>query len=375
MASPNAPSTGSAPPGDLISVFLNRYESDQTRRAYRHDLEGFFGEETAGLADARAASTEEILTHLRNEAESVGRQTLRRRATTLKSFFEWLAEEGKLQRSPFPEADSTRSLIDRLLNKGEDGQKEGASNQRSPAEPEEAGPIDAPSPVESSSTRETFPVENSSTRETFSKEDSPSAGNASPDDSSTKEERPKIPAWIRRAAEAEIKGEPRVHAGTRVPLPKAPQAIRYALSELSGRAERRRYYSRSERCKVSGGRFEPSVEIELLPEEDVIEATIDYRKLQEIARHDAGGLGIGEGIPFEAIEYLHGRGWALPKLVLKQIRKRPPMDEDCPEEDPKQRWPRAGEEATWREVAQEVVAVFAVALEMEKAEEIRVSIY
>ena len=101
---------GGAPSGAaLINRFLEGFDKKNTRRSYRGDLKGFFGGE-ASLKEIRQVEARDVRGYLREEAEDLGEQTVRRRATTLSSFYRWLWEEGLVEETPFSETEGPRKL-------------------------------------------------------------------------------------------------------------------------------------------------------------------------------------------------------------------------------------------------------------------------
>jgi len=86
---------------DLISLYLQRYDRDQTRRAYRTDLEQFFDTASVDLELARAASFMDVNRHIR-ELEGRDRKpaTIRRRVAAIRGFYDWLLALEVVERNP-----------------------------------------------------------------------------------------------------------------------------------------------------------------------------------------------------------------------------------------------------------------------------------
>jgi len=101
--------------GSLISRFLNQLQSNSTRRVYRKGLEYFFedflGEEEVSLETARRTDRDDILFFLHHRMKSRSENTVRTRATALRSFFLWLREEGHLGEIPVRKEGGSSRLV------------------------------------------------------------------------------------------------------------------------------------------------------------------------------------------------------------------------------------------------------------------------
>lgn len=86
---------------NLLPVYLRRYDRAHTRRAYRTDLEQFFGTAFVNLEQARAKSFMQMNRHIR-ELERDGRKpaTIRRRISAVRGFYDWLIALEAVERNP-----------------------------------------------------------------------------------------------------------------------------------------------------------------------------------------------------------------------------------------------------------------------------------
>ena len=102
-------------PGDnLLPVYLQRYDREQTRRAYRNDLAQFFGTEHVDLTLARETTFLHINRHLEElEERGLKPSTLRRRLAAVRGFFEWLEALEVIERNP-----AERQLVRRVRKSG-----------------------------------------------------------------------------------------------------------------------------------------------------------------------------------------------------------------------------------------------------------------
>jgi site-specific recombinase XerD len=102
-------------PGDnLLPVYLQRYDREQTRRAYRNDLSQFFGTEEVDLSLAREATFLHVNQHLEElEERGLKSSTMRRRLAAVRGFFEWLEALELVDRNP-----ANRQLVRRVRKSG-----------------------------------------------------------------------------------------------------------------------------------------------------------------------------------------------------------------------------------------------------------------
>ena len=86
---------------NLIDLYLKRYDSAQTRRAYRNDLEDFFGTPRVKLADIRTVTFVHVNAYLEQLAnDGYAASTVQRRIASLRGFFDWLVALEALDRNP-----------------------------------------------------------------------------------------------------------------------------------------------------------------------------------------------------------------------------------------------------------------------------------
>lgn len=86
---------------DLLSAFLQRFDREQTRRAYRNDLEQFFGSPTITLDAARSVTFMHINRHVADlETHGHKATTIKRRLAALRGFFDWLFALELIPRNP-----------------------------------------------------------------------------------------------------------------------------------------------------------------------------------------------------------------------------------------------------------------------------------
>lgn len=124
MDSPNLPASVSSharlgraftAQSDLIPLFLMRYDRENTRRAYRKDLESFFGCQTVTLEMAAAVTFTDVNGHLKY-LDDAGKSpaTQRRFLASLRGFFGWLAALGFIDLNP-----ADRHLVRRIPKSSE----------------------------------------------------------------------------------------------------------------------------------------------------------------------------------------------------------------------------------------------------------------
>lgn len=76
---------------DLLPIYLLRFDREQTRRAYRTDLQNFFESEFITLRMARTITFVHLNTYLSSLQESGLRpSTLQRKVSAIRGFFSWL---------------------------------------------------------------------------------------------------------------------------------------------------------------------------------------------------------------------------------------------------------------------------------------------
>lgn len=95
---------------DLIPLYLLRFDRENTRRAYRRDLESLFGSEFVTLEMASAVTFSDINAVLADlEVAGKSPATLRRRVAAWRGFFSWLTALGVLDLNP-----ADRHLVRRI---------------------------------------------------------------------------------------------------------------------------------------------------------------------------------------------------------------------------------------------------------------------
>src|SRR5690554_4438098 len=131
---------GAAARVDILQTYLQRFDRDQTRRAYETDIASFFGTSELTLELVRAVSFLEINQYLADlEASGYKPSTLKRRLAALRGFFDWLRALELIDRNPterqllrkirgstardrkivFLSSDQARRLIDATSSHGE----------------------------------------------------------------------------------------------------------------------------------------------------------------------------------------------------------------------------------------------------------------
>lgn len=139
-----SPTGGDAPeqePGGLIRRFLRSLQSKETRRGYERDLESFFdpyrlvkGTGRITERDLRNVTREEILHFLGRERQHEGysKNTIRHRATALRSFFRWLEKHGHVWELPFGREEGSSQLMKAALKAAGEGPRQKGSRQNRP---------------------------------------------------------------------------------------------------------------------------------------------------------------------------------------------------------------------------------------------------
>jgi integrase len=88
--------------GDLVQLWLQRYDRASTRAAYTADLADFFGASWVTLDMAKAVGFVQANEYLqRMEGDGLTPSTMKRRVAAVRGFFEWLVALGALDRNPF----------------------------------------------------------------------------------------------------------------------------------------------------------------------------------------------------------------------------------------------------------------------------------
>jgi len=106
---------------ELVPLFLQEIQNEQTRRAYRTDLRRFFpgsNVDESAVTDVLPTDVQSFVRSLRDAGESVSTQ--RRRLSALRAFYDWLITEGTVAKNPArhpevkplrPESDSTKKSV------------------------------------------------------------------------------------------------------------------------------------------------------------------------------------------------------------------------------------------------------------------------
>ena len=91
----------SAPSTNLLPAYLERYDREETRRAYRNDLVQFFGSDHVSADLARRASFLHINQHIL-DLENAGARpaTIKRRVAAIRGFFDWVLALELVARNP-----------------------------------------------------------------------------------------------------------------------------------------------------------------------------------------------------------------------------------------------------------------------------------
>jgi site-specific recombinase XerD len=86
---------------NLIDLYLLGYDRISTRKAYRNDLEQFFGVEHVTLAMAEAVSFVDVNQYIAAlQDDGYAASTLKRRVAAIRGFFDWLVALGVLEQNP-----------------------------------------------------------------------------------------------------------------------------------------------------------------------------------------------------------------------------------------------------------------------------------
>lgn len=95
---------------DLVPLYLLRFDRENTRRAYRRDLEGFFAGAPVTLRFARGVSFTHVNEYVaRLESDGMSPATIRRKLAAVRGFFGWLVALGLLPLNP-----ADRQLVRRV---------------------------------------------------------------------------------------------------------------------------------------------------------------------------------------------------------------------------------------------------------------------
>lgn len=93
--------TDRVPSNDLIPLYLQRFDRESTRTAYRRDLVDFFGTDIVSLTDAQAVTFVHVNSYLAGlESQGYKATTIKRRIAALRGFFEWLEALNVIEHNP-----------------------------------------------------------------------------------------------------------------------------------------------------------------------------------------------------------------------------------------------------------------------------------
>lgn len=347
----------SGPDGDLVERFLATYENRQTRRNYRTDLRQFFDDEEVTRHQVRRVQEDDVNDFLQQRVDSLKRGTLERKLEVIRSFFRWLAEQNLIEELPIGESADTGDLIDSILEESSATTQEDGSSKRSfyeTALPDEGSPIEGgglrekPDPGQDGSPssrsvsneapsrgerkgRKSSSVRSEDSDTGSSGEDSPkvdsagepvvdrgsdgdrssgkiSADEASIDEGSDEGDPTSIPQWAfpsGNTTDIDLK------RGENFALEDLPDALCGGLRKLE---------------KVGGAeglflRCTDDLAMRIQYRQDLhsplAEVTIEHRRLEKLGQR-AGGLSEAPALR-QAILYLAGRGWALPRCLYDRV--------------------------------------------------------
>jgi hypothetical protein len=332
----------------LIGRFTDQYGKKQTSRAYRTDLQKFeaFLDENRGSATLEDASRRDVLRFLWAESQSVGRSTLRRRATALKSFFGWLEGKGHRDERPIEEDENVSSWVDAVLEGDPPAEENGGSAEQDRQPPSEKPTTERPT-AEKKPTSDEEPTGEQPTdvEEPTAEGASPGgAENAAPEtetdpdkkksdsgsqagqndehaggeDTYTPTEGPlDIPHWIRDAAEGKAEEMVLASYGKHIPIAKVPGALRQGLDKLADWIGSRLPYYDYMHLVCRGGDL--SVKIEYREDPFRIVAQIEHPVIERVSERGPDSLRSYHSVPEQALRYFRGRSWRMPPAVYELI--------------------------------------------------------
>jgi len=365
-------SDGSGAEPGLIGRFIDQYQKKQTSRAYRTDLEKFeaFLDENRDPARLEDAGRGDVLRFLFEESQSVGRSTVRRRATALKSFFGWLEGESQRAGRPIGGAENVSELVDSVLENGPPSEENRGSAEQDRQGPSEepaaekkqtsdAEPTSAEKPTEGGEPTDEKRIDEEPTGREHLAAGAPSPGGAEnadpeeeadPDEETDLEEKKlfsgeegsgdeeeeestsgegatytptegplDIPHWVYDAAE-EKADDPLLRAGTHVRLAEVPGVLRYGLGELSEWTDGR---TGPNYLAIYSG-MDLSVQIRYRdatssPGSLNVVAQIEHPIINHVAEMGPESLRSYDTVPEKALWYFRGRGWSTPPVVYELV--------------------------------------------------------
>jgi hypothetical protein len=262
----------------LLFRFLEDLEqkgcSVSTLRNYRRDLElflrDFLGKEletgTVGPETVRQAGRKEILFFLRHREGTDSKNTLRRRATALCSFYRWLCAEGLLKESPFEDEEGNTRLLRAALEK-------------------------RPGPPRLEDLSEEF----------FGPE-----------------------TWLESAFERTLKKALDLDEGTSVLLLEMPEAIRQALPPFVERTERWRENSNFSHepavLRLAPEGHPAEVSVRHVPDAGAFQLQFRQKTLTQIATRGPGEEFETRPV-LETLAFLWQKEWVLPDPLVEQLQR------------------------------------------------------
>ena len=85
---------------DLVSTWLERYSSENTRRAYRGHLKAFFGTDDVSIELARAVDFRDVNAYISRVEDELKASTVRYRISAIRAFYDWLLALEAVPRNP-----------------------------------------------------------------------------------------------------------------------------------------------------------------------------------------------------------------------------------------------------------------------------------
>lgn len=419
-----SPTGGDAPeqePGGLIHRFLRSLQSEETRRGYERDLESFFnpyrlvkGKERITEKDLQKVTREEIMCFLyeQRQYEGYSKNTIRHRATALRSFFKWLEKHGHVEELPFGREEGSTQLMKAALKAG--GEDPGTEDPAKKDSGEKDSAEKNPNREAGTSAGQRIPkatdqaLENGSE---FSMRADP--GERALPLETLLLEFEKIPSdlleispWIRQAIDAATSSSPEeeqisfslqdLPMTVYLPFQRLPEVVYWALRFFSQLTEKARQKGRASQLKMLGiSHLDGSDEEHLwatvrhFPDEYVSREGPFQRTSQRSGDSQTSGSSQTSGCNtevwagirqttlrriesegpdsrftkwpvMEMLAALHAQDWILPTPLHRQLQRMvgAPLEQSGQGENrlPNQAWHPAGSEAVWEQVATEVTA-------------------
>jgi len=316
----------------LLFRFLDRQESESTRQGYRRDLQLFFseflGKEEVTARAAGSVSREDIYLFLQFRTGRDKDTTVRRRATALLSFFQWLHNEGHLDNPPVEEDKGSGQVVQAAL-------EEASGPPRLKDLPED---FFEPAP------------------------------------------------WLEDAFEQDLPQRVKLREGEVLPLLKVPAVVFVALARFSEKATEETGAGTSGETsgpwtlKVQHPDRPLRVEIRHRPETDSIRLLMREETLQKIGEHGPDPTFHTEAA-LKLLAFLSHRRWTLPEPLFAQLQQmavgrpvradsqKPQTELDAPQKTVE---PASTEEA-WKTASHRVVSVLAGPCGIRPGEKVEIS--